>query len=277
MKEKVVPFLKWAGGKRWFVQRYESLLPKEYNKYFEPFLGSGAVYFTLLPEKAVLNDANKDLIEAYRGIKSRWRKVYELLKEHDQLHSKDYYYRIRSARYDLLEERAARMIYLNRTCFNGIYRVNLKGEFNVPIGTKTKAILDTDDFSRVSSALKKAKILNKDFEKVIDQAQENDFLFVDPPYTVRHNQNGFIKYNEVLFSWDDQIRLAKSLIRARDRGVKILMTNASHHSIRELYEPLGFDLKVVSRFSSISASSINRNKYEELIIMANINGEGIQQ
>lgn len=270
MEDKVTPFLKWAGGKRWFVQRYRHLLPNQYNRYFEPFLGSGVVYFTLLPEEAILNDANKELIETYRGIKSRWKKIYNLLEEHDQFHNKEYYYKVRSTKYDLLEERAARMIYLNRTCFNGIYRVNLKGEFNVPIGTKTKVILETDDFSKLSKVLKNAKILNKDFEKVIDQAQMNDFLFVDPPYTVRHNQNGFIKYNEVLFSWDDQIRLAKSLIRARNRGVKILMTNASHQSIRELYEPEGFDLKTVSRFSSISASSANRNKFEELIVMANI-------
>ncbi|EMY8535891.1 MULTISPECIES: DNA adenine methylase [Bacillus cereus group] len=270
MNKKIIPFLKWAGGKRWFVQQYPHLLPENYNRYFEPFLGSGVVYFTLCPNDAVLNDRNKELIDAYKGIKFCWKKVYDLLIQHDKLHSKEYYYDIRSTSFTSLKEKAARMIYLNRTCFNGIYRVNKQGQFNVPVGSKTSVLLETDDFGELAKLLKKAKILNQDFEKIIDQAQYNDFVFVDPPYTVRHNQNGFVKYNEVLFSWDDQVRLSKSLIRAKNRGVKILMTNASHQSIRELYESEGFDLQVVSRFSSISASALHRDKYEELVIKVNM-------
>jgi DNA adenine methylase len=270
MQKKITPFLKWAGGKRWLVQKYPNIFPKEYNTYFEPFLGSGAVFFTLLPNKAVLNDRNTELIDTYKGIKTRWKKVYNYLNEHHNNHCKEYYYKIRSTSYSTLEERAAKMIYLNRTCFNGIYRVNLNGQFNVPIGSKSKVLLETDNFKELSNSLKGITLQNTDFEKVIDKSVENDFIFVDPPYTVRHNENGFIKYNEVLFSWEDQVRLSKSLKRAKDRGVQILITNASHTSIRELYEPFGFDLQVVSRYSSISASSRNRSNFEELLIMANI-------
>jgi DNA adenine methylase len=270
MSNKLTPFLKWAGGKRWLVQKYHYLFPKEFNTYIEPFLGSGVVFFSLLPEKAILNDRNKELIDAYKGIKTSWKKVYDNLIVHHRNHNKEYYYNIRSTNFTLLEDRAAKLIYLNRTCFNGIYRVNLKGEFNVPIGSKTKVLLETDNFKEISKALKKVKLLNSDFEKVVERAKENDFVFVDPPYTVRHNENGFIKYNEVLFTWEDQVRLSESLNRAKIRGVKILLTNASHKSIRELYEPLGFNLETVSRYSSISASSKNRSTFEELIITANI-------
>ncbi|MCY7442010.1 MULTISPECIES: DNA adenine methylase [Bacillus amyloliquefaciens group] len=270
MKKEVTPFLKWAGGKRWLIQQYPELFPTEYNTYFEPFLGSGVVFFHIQPEFAVLNDTNKDLIDSYKAIRSRWRKVYTLLSEHHKNHCKNYYYDIRSTSYRSLEERAAKMIYLNRTCFNGIYRVNKKGEFNVPIGSKTQVLLDTDDFQKISKILKGIKLLNTDFEKVINLSREHDFVFVDPPYTVRHNSNGFVKYNEVLFSWEDQERLAQCLIKAKNRGVKILMTNAAHPSIRQLYEPNGFNIKAVSRYSSISANKKSRSNYQELLIFCNL-------
>jgi DNA adenine methylase len=121
---------------------------------------------------------------------------------------------------------------LNRTCFNGIYRVNLRGAFNVPKGTKSAVVLPTDDFSEAQRLLRRAKLLDGDFEEVIDQAQSGDLVFADPPYTVRHNNNGFIKYNEKLFSWDDQERLARVLTRAAKRGVKVVATNADHREIR---------------------------------------------
>lgn len=270
MKNKVLPFLKWAGGKRWLIQKYPEYFPKDFNKYFEPFLGSGAVFFHLQPKDAILNDTNKDLIDSYKAVTNRWKKVYFLLSEHQKNHCKSYYYCIRSTNYYSLEERAAKMIYLNRTCFNGIYRVNKKGVFNVPIGSRTKVLLDTDDFQETSKLLKKAELLNNDFEKVIDLASCHDFIFVDPPYTVRHNNNGFVKYNEVLFSWEDQERLAKCLINARKRGVKVLMTNAAHPSIYQLYKPNNFSIKTVSRHSSISANKENRNKYEEFLISCNL-------
>ena len=158
------------------------------------------------------------------------------------------------------------MLYLNRVCFNGIYRVNRRGEFNVPVGTKTRVVLPTDDFPAASRLLGKAEIVQGGFSTVIRNAGDGDFVFSDPPYTVRHNNNGFIKYNEILFSWLDQVSLADELIGAKERGARILCTNANHASVRELYEGKGFKLSVVSRYSSISASAAKRGYYEELLI-----------
>jgi DNA adenine methylase len=162
------------------------------------------------------------------------------------------------------------MIYLNRTCFNGIYRVNCKGEFNVPMGTKTSVVLDTDDFETISKLLQNVALTVGDFSEVISQANVDDFIFADPPYTVRHNLNGFVKYNEKLFSWEDQERLAQELVQAKERGAKIMMTNANHKCIRELYGDMGFKFKTVSRYSPIAASSDNRKQFEELIISVNL-------
>jgi len=260
------PFLKWAGGKRWLIKNHPDLLPSIIaGRYIEPFLGSGSVYFHLRPKEAILADINKDLIDTYKGVRSHHIKLKERLEEHHKNHSSEYYYKLRASTPVKLADRAARFIYLNRTCFNGIYRVNSRGQFNVPIGTHSNVILPTDCFQTWSKALKTTDLLDKDFEVIIDMAEKGDFLFVDPPYTVRHNFNGFIQYNEILFSWQDQIRLSKALHRARKRQVRILMTNANHESIKTLYLT-GFKQKVVSRFSSISASADGRSAYEELLI-----------
>jgi DNA adenine methylase len=260
------PFLKWPGGKRWFIEKHRDLLPVEVKgRYIEPFLGSGALFFALNPEHAVLSDSCKDLINTYIGVAVFPETVIEILNQHAVKHSKTYYYEIRASEPKNIAERAARFIYLNRTCFNGIYRVNNSGKFNVPMGSKTKVILDYDNFLSWSQSLQKAQIYSSDFERIIDDAVEDDFVFVDPPYTIRHNNNGFIQYNEVLFSWHDQVRLHECLLRAKLRGVQILMTNANHQSIKELYEK-DFKHVVTSRYSPIAASSDKRDSYEELII-----------
>ena len=186
------------------------------------------------------------------------------LNIHSRLHSKEYYYSVRASLPQSIYQRAARFIYLNRTCWNGLYRVNRVGNFNVPIGTKNNVLLDTDDFERIARILQTATIMNSDFETIIDSAQEGDFIFADPPYTVKHNNNGFVKYNEDMFKWEDQIRLHDAIVRATNRNVKILVTNANHASIIELYSD--FKKMVISRASVIAASSNNRGKYEELII-----------
>lgn len=265
-KTPLIPFLKWAGGKRWFVQHHSDLFPKSYGRYIEPFLGGGSVYFHLQPSEALVGDTNPDLIAAYRGIKQDWKGVLRSLEHHAVKHSDHYFYEIREQRPTEIIPRASRMIYLNRTCFNGIYRVNLKGKFNVPRGTKDSVLLDTDHFEEISALLAGAEIRLADFETLIDEAQAGDFVFADPPYTVRHNLNGFVKYNEKLFSWQDQERLAAALIRAKSRGVHILATNANHASIHELYNSHGFNLITTSRYSSISASSAHRRQFDELII-----------
>lgn len=267
------PFLKWAGGKRWFVQRYGSLFPRTFRRYFEPFLGGGAVYFYLRPEKAILGDVNPELIAAYRAIRDDWSAVKRSLAYHQRVHSQlsdAYYYQVRDKSPTTLVQRASRMIYLNRTCFNGIYRVNKSGKFNVPRGTKDAVLMDTDDFKSMSELLATAQLRVTDFESLIDEADEDDLVFADPPYTVRHNFNGFIKYNEILFSWSDQERLALALQRAAARGAKIVATNANHNSVRRLYSAWEFSTQSVSRFSQISADGDSRRQFEELIITSNI-------
>ncbi|MDB5201349.1 MAG: hypothetical protein JWQ27_758 [Ferruginibacter sp.] len=267
----VLPFLKWPGGKRWFVKKYSDLLPLDYNTYLEPFLGSGAVFFHLKPTRAILSDLNPDVIAAYSSIKTDFKFIKRSLQYHQRKHNEDYYYQVRKKKTISECQQGSKMLYLNRTCFNGIYRVNQNGEFNVPIGSKEKVLLDTDDFESISKLLQSAQIFKSDFEFVIDKAKSGDFVFADPPYTVRHNLNGFIKYNEQLFSWADQERLASSLLRAKNRGAKIVLTNANHSSIKELYEGFGFHLRVVSRYSSIAASGADRKQFEELVILSHPN------
>lgn len=269
-QDRVAPFLKWPGGKRWFVNSYASFLSTKYNRYIEPFLGGGSVFFYLKPKQSILGDKNIELITTYKGIRDDWISVEKLLGKHQKKHSETHYYKVREKQLDDPIEQAARFIYLNRTCFNGIYRVNLSGKFNVPKGGKEAVILETDDFESVSRLLANADLRVADFEELVNEARKNDLIFADPPYTVRHNQNGFVKYNETLFSWEDQERLSESLARARKRGVKIVSTNANSPSVRELYEKRGFDLKTVSRFSSISADPKSRKQFDELVILANL-------
>lgn len=263
----VKPFLKWAGGKRWFVANHDDLLFEGYDRYIEPFLGAGSVFFHLQPDSALLSDSNKELIETYQVLKTRWRKVVEMLEGHQQAHCKEYYYQVREVVPSSKIERAARFIYLNRTCWNGLYRVNLQGKFNVPIGTKTTVLFPDDDFQSISKCLQSAEVTSCDFEESIDKAGQGDFLFVDPPYTVKHNYNGFVKYNEKIFSWADQERLCHALNRARKRGASIVVTNANHESISELYRK-GFDQYEVDRASYISGKPQFRDRYEELVIIS---------
>lgn len=232
----------------------------------EPFLGGGSAYFHLNPEKAILADINPDVFCAYTGIRDHYSEVEDYLREHQDRHSSDYYYKIRSRIPEGPAAKAARVIYLNRTCFNGIYRVNMKGVFNVPIGDKAAVTLPTDNFAVVSERLQRAELRNNDFDEVVKEAGSGDLVYADPPYTVRHNHNGFIKYNEVLFSWDDQVRLARALAAARDRGAKILATNAAHESVVGLYRRFGFCYTPVTRYSSIAADGRHRGLYGELLI-----------
>lgn len=263
--ESLTPFLKWAGGKRWLVDNHPDLLDVDFERYIEPFLGSGATYFKLAPKNAVLGDSNKELINAYLAIKACWEKVLDRLRVHHRKHCKEYYYKIRDSKPRSVHGKAARLIYLNRTCWNGLYRVNLSGDFNVPIGTKKDVILKTDDFLSISKLLSGARLVCADFQELIEEAREGDFVFVDPPYTIKHNNNGFVKYNESLFSWDDQIRLRDAVVSGIRKGAKFLVTNANHECIRELYKNVG-ELFELSRRSTISGKASYRGVYEELVI-----------
>lgn len=260
-----VSFLKWVGGKRWFVSCYSNLFPLEYKRYFEPFLGGGSAYFFIRPKKAILSDINIELINTYKTIRMDFKGVEDKLKIHQKKHSKQYYYKQRSLKLRSATSKAAQFVYLNRTCWNGLYRVNNKGEFNVPKGTKNNVLLGSDCFSEISECLYGAEILCSDFETVIDMTEKGDFIFVDPPYTACHNHNGFLKYNEKIFTWEDQIRLRNSLFRAKKRGVMVLMLNANHFSIKKIYEGFGVN-KVVYRKSSLSGLVQYRKEIEELVI-----------
>lgn len=260
-----LPFLKWAGGKRWLSDRILQLASPIQGQYIEPFLGGGAVYFALKPPKALLSDVNTELINAYKAIRDDHEKVFSLLKAHHLAHSKEYYYRIRDYNPRCQYRKAARFIYLNRTCWNGLYRVNLNGQFNVPIGTKSAVLMPTDDWPTLSGLLSSAELVCGDFEDSIAQAGEGDLVFADPPYTVKHNFNGFIKYNDSLFSWSDQIRLRDAVVSAKRRGARVIVTNAHHESIKDLYKR-HFRLESVSRASVLAGSAMHRGRYEELLI-----------
>jgi DNA adenine methylase len=266
------PFLKWAGGKRWLVASHNSLFPNSISTYREPFLGSAAVFFHLRPKRAVLSDSNSRLIECYSAIKSDWKSVWRALRAFERRHSDEFYYSIRDQTFSNRYKEAAKFIYLNRTCFNGIYRENLKGIFNVPRGTKDSVIFADDDFRAIATRLRKAKLLRGDFSELIRGAERGDFIFVDPPYTVRHNNNGFVKYNQKIFDWEDQIRLRDDVRYAATRGARILVTNANHPSISELYSGVGQTI-VLSRSSVISGTVGARGKYTELAILVGYDAE----
>lgn len=265
---RLLPFLKWAGGKRWLVRDHIDLFPKTYNQYIEPFLGGGSIFFALRPSKAILADSNARLIEAYIQIRDNPKYIAKLLRQHQARHSDSYYYSVRKRIHPRsAAQRAAQFIYLNRTCWNGLYRVNLKGQFNVPRGTKSSVLLNTDDFDSLSVALQGTEILTQDFAVTLSRAGPGDFVYIDPPYTVKHKFNAFIKYNENIFSWEDQIRLRDEVKLAADRGARVAVSNADHDSIRKLYSDIGVQI-TITRQSIIAANRRSRGSVDELLILS---------
>jgi DNA adenine methylase len=261
---QVVPFLKWAGGKRWFAASYGHLFSASFNRLIEPFCGSAAIFFHLQPPRAILSDANERLIEVYRVIRDCPSDFSAVFSGFAQNHSSEYYYGIRSEKFESSIHRAAQFLYLNRVCFNGIYRENLKGEFNVPLGTKQNVALASDDFCLISKLLQGVDLKTSDFETVVDEAGEGDLLFIDPPYTVKHNNNGFVKYNQKIFSWDDQVRLAAAAARASGRGARIVVTNADHEEVRSLYSK-NFRVISVDRRTVIASRAASRGVTSEMV------------
>lgn len=262
--------IRWAGGKRWLVQRHPEIFIPRSGRLIELFAGSAAVFFATEPKRALLADSNGELIEVYRALKQSPQKVWKKLQLHGKMHSKDYYYEIRSIRPKNSWEVAARFLYLNRTCFNALYRVNRRGEFNVPVGDKNTVFRAVDDFGRVSLMLRRARLVHGDFEKTLGLAKEGDLVFADPPYTVKHNLNGFLKYNEKIFTFDDQIRLKRALEGVVERGVDVLVSNADHESVRMLYRGFG-TMRVVQRTSLISGRKDARGMTTELLIGSGCN------
>lgn len=260
-----MPFLKWPGGKRWFIKKYRNLFPDQFNRYIEPFVG-GSVFFSLQANDALIADINPELINTYIVMRDNPEELKQLLLQHQEKHDAEYYYKIRDSIQTHSIEQAARFLYLNRACFNGMYRVNRNGLFNVPIGTKKNFIYDVDRFPTYAQALNKVEIVVSDFSPIIRAAEPENLVFVDPPYTIAHNQNSFIKYNERLFTWADQERLLNDLCYARDNQAIIFATNANYHVLREMYNEHGFYTTTIQRFSSISGRAEKRGTREELLI-----------
>lgn len=257
----VRPLLKWAGGKRALTTEITPLL-QGYHHYYEPFFGGGAVFFDLVPKHSVLGDLNPELINCYKVTKNQPDALIEKLQ--CLKNTEETYYKVRASEPVSDVSRAARFIYLCTLSFNGIYRVNLSGQFNVPYGYKEHLNpCDSDLIHSISHQLQSCELVCADFELVAARAMRGDCVYFDPPYTVAHGNNGFIKYNEKIFSWKDQERLevvAKALAK---RGVKVVISNADHPSLRDLYK--AFEVKTVERWSVISAATTGRRKIAECI------------
>lgn len=264
----IKPFLRWAGGKTWFTKHIENYIPKDFNDYYEPFVGGGSIFFYLkskgfIKNKAYLSDSNPDLINTYKVLKNNTKDLFEVLKTH--VDSEDEYYRMRSTDFTDKVERAAKFIYLNKTSFNGIYRVNRNGKYNVPYGRRNLKILyDFEHLKDVSIALKNTYLSTQDFKQRCKHIQKNDFVFIDPPYTVAHENNGFIQYNQSIFSWNNQLQLSKLTAELNEKEVYFLVTNAYHDCIKEIYT-IGSQEKL-SRASTIGGIGAKRTKYKEIIV-----------
>ena len=259
---RLKPFLRWAGGKQWIAKQLASLIPSDIGTYYEPFLGGGSLFFTALPDRAVLSDLNQRLIETYRSLRDQSDEVIEVLSA--WLNDEQTYYDVRETAFEDSTRRAAQFIYLNRTCWNGLYRVNKQGEFNVPFGNHGRRVFDERHLADVSKNLKNVTIRHADFDQVLYCAEAGDFVYLDPPYTALHAKNGFLQYNERLFNWEDQQRLGHTAVELANRGCIVLVSNANHESVLELYPD--FVHMEVSRKSVLAADSRFRRKTSELLL-----------
>lgn len=260
------PFLKWAGGKRWFVDSYSHLLPRKFGKYYEPFLGGGSVFFHLKPEFSQLSDLNVELINTYEALRNNHIKVKRRLDFHKRMHSEEHYYKTRDNTSGSSFSKAGDFIYLNRTCWNGLYRVNKEGKFNVPIGDRTSIIREIDNFFLISQSLKNVDLKACCFTRALNSVSKDDFCFIDPPYALKHDNNGFIRYNEKIFSWDHQVLLKDIVVNIKKSGGKALVLNANDNSIKKLYKSVG-KIVPLSRGSMLAANSIHRGEIKEIAII----------
>jgi len=269
------PFLKWAGGKTALLGQLLPLVPRVFRRYHEPFLGGGAVYFALasLEKKgeveftdAYLSDANEELMETYKVVRDDVEGLLEWLGKFQAAHSKEFYYRLRDW-YPLTPvERAARFVYLNKTCFNGLYRVNKLGKFNVPMGNyKNPKICDEENLRLCSQALADAKLDCAPFEQVLDRAAAGDFVYFDPPYVPVSATANFTAYTQDGFGWADQERLA-SVVRELDRrGCLVMLSNAWVEPLQQLYA--GFRLVEVQAPRVINSKGTARGKVREMLVL----------
>ncbi|HMO78152.1 MAG TPA: DNA adenine methylase [Candidatus Paceibacterota bacterium] len=274
--KQVKPFLKWVGGKGQLLNQFENLYPENYNRYFEPFVGGGAVYFSLAPRQAHINDINQTLVQTYRNIKSDVEKLISELAilEQDYLAKntdarKVMYYDIRT-KYNELEpdafERSIYFLFFNKTAFNGVYRENSKGGFNVPIGSYTNPkIVDEDNLRLVAQTLKKTTITNQSYFDAVSKAKSGDFVYFDPPYHPLSETSSFTSYSKDSFSKDDQINLRDLFIELDKRGVYVMLSNSSAPFIQEIYS--GFNQIPVFASRMINSKADKRGKISEVVVL----------
>lgn len=260
------PFVRWAGGKKWLIPHISTIVGDLHiEHYHEPFLGGGAIYFSMEhSKKSYLSDANSQLINTYIQVRDN---PEELIEHFKALPNTEFdYYRIREEiTRDNTVENAARFLYLNQTSYNGLYRVNRNGGYNVPYGFRENWDYDLERIRVASLQLQNARISTGDFEINKYRIKENDLVFLDPPYTVSHNNNGFIAYNQKLFSLDDQYRLKKFIEYIKSQGAYYILTNAAHETIREIFLTQGDRIIELQRNSLIGGKNATRATITEYI------------
>ena len=278
------PFVKWAGGKRQIIDKLKNYIPDEYNTYYEPFVGGGASLFELSPKNAVINDSNKELMNVYEVLcnEDKFKKMCNLLNSYEREHSEEFYYQIRNKdrnkkAFNRLSDytRAARTIYLNKACFNGLYRVNSKNEFNVPFGKKTTVnTYEGGNLITVSNYLtmNNIKMLSVDFEESVKDAKKGDFIYFDPPYD--SDTNTFNSYTEDGFGKESQRRLARVFKELDEKGVYVMLSNHNTTLINELYKE--YYIHVIEAKRNINSNGSKRGKVEEVIITNYENKRGFE-
>jgi len=276
------PFLKWAGGKRQLLPELRKYIPANWSSnhtYFEPFLGAGAFFLDLQPQKAVINDANTELINCYQTIKANAEELLALTREYQKTISKDRYYELRGLdrkpEFGQLSavERAARIIYLNKTCFNGLFRVNRQGQFNVPYGNhKNPMVAEEAVITAISKYLNEnqIEITNQDFAAAVAIAESGDFIYFDPPYDPISDSSSFTGYGYNGFDQNEQRRLKQVSDQLVDQGCKVLLSNSATDFIRELYGDKGYySIVEVEAHRHINSVGSSRGKISELLIFSN--------
>ena len=269
------PFVKWAGGKRQIITSLEGHLPKKFGTYFEPFLGGGALLFHLLNQspnlKCNISDLNSDLILAYITIRDKVEQLVESLERHSGKYSADkieYYYSVRESAPKNQIEKVSRLLFLNKTCFNGLYRVNSKGQFNVPLGRYTNpSIVNKENLISVSKILqsKNIAIRCQDFEAILDEAKKDDFVYFDPPYQPVSKTANFTSYTKCEFTYDDLKRLANVCQKLDKKDCKVLLSNSNTKEVRKLFSSK-WKVVEVSANRAINSNSKKRTGHTELLI-----------
>lgn len=262
----IEPFVRWAGGKTWLIPHVPQLLGNVHiEHYHEPFLGGGAIFFSLEhSKKSYLSDANPHLINTYIQVRDNPEKLISIFRQFSNTESD--YYQIRSEiTKDNTVENAARFLFLNQTSYNGLYRVNREGRYNVPYGFRKAWEYDVARIRAASAKLQNTRISTGDFESNKYRIKENDLVFLDPPYTVSHNNNGFIAYNQKLFSLEDQKRLKRFIEYIKHKGAYYILTNAAHKTILEIFLTENDRLVEFQRNSLIGGKNAKRTAISEYI------------